>query len=80
VRFYVKFDAGCGYVHHFVTLRANKGLRGGEKWSGFGGAGLRPLGDERFSTALEPLGQLDSLEGARQMEFLHVLARNAALR
>ena len=56
VRFYVRFDPHCDYVHHFVTLRANKGLHGGEKWSGFGGAGLRPAGDERFSTALEPLG------------------------
>ncbi len=56
VRFYVKFAADCDYVHHFVTLRANKGLKGGEKWSGFGGAGLKPAGDERFSTALEPWG------------------------
>jgi hypothetical protein len=56
VRFYVRFDPNCDYVHHFVTLRANKGLHGGDKWSGFGGAGLRPAGDERFSTALEPWG------------------------
>ncbi|HEY5914339.1 MAG TPA: hypothetical protein VJA21_27435 [Verrucomicrobiae bacterium] len=56
VRFYVRFDPGCDYVHHFVTLRANKGLRGGDKWSGFGGAGVCPAGDERFSTALEPWG------------------------
>jgi hypothetical protein len=56
VRFYTRFDAGCDYVHHFVTLRANKGLRGGDKWTGFGGAGLLPKGDERFSTALEPWG------------------------
>lgn len=56
VRFYVRFDAKCDYVHHFVTLRANKGLRGGDKWSGFGGAGKKPAGDERFSTALEPWG------------------------
>jgi hypothetical protein len=56
VRFYVRFDANCDYVHHFVTLRANKGQRGGDKWSGFGGAGLLPAGDERFSTALEPWG------------------------
>ncbi len=56
VRFYVRFDPGCDYVHHFVTLRANRGLRGGERWSGFGGAGLKPAGDERFSTALEPWG------------------------
>jgi hypothetical protein len=56
VRFYVRFDANCDYVHHFVTLRANRGLRGGDRWSGFGGAGVRPAGDERFSTALEPWG------------------------
>ena len=56
VRFYTRFDPGCDYVHHFVTLRANKGLRGGDKWSGFGGAGLKPEGTERFSTAIEPWG------------------------
>ena len=56
VRFYVRFDSNCDYVHHFVTLRANKGLRGADKWSGFGGAGLKPVGDDRFSTALEPSG------------------------
>lgn len=56
IRFYVKFDPTCDYVHHFVTLRANRGLRGGDRWSGFGGAGLKPAGDERFSTALEPWG------------------------
>ena len=56
VRFYVRFDSDCDYIHHFVTLRANKGLQGGDKWSGFGGAGLLPAGDERFSTALEPVG------------------------
>ena len=56
VRFYVKFAPDCDYVHHFVTLRANKGLQGGDRWSGFGGAGLKPKGDERFSTALEPWG------------------------
>jgi hypothetical protein len=56
IRFYTRFDAACDYVHHFVTLRANKGLRGGDKWSGFGGAGLKPEGSERFSTAIEPWG------------------------
>jgi hypothetical protein len=56
IRFYTRFAAGCDYIHHFVTLRANKGLRGGDKWSGFGGAGLRPEGNERFSTAIEPWG------------------------
>jgi hypothetical protein len=56
IRFYTRFDEKCDYVHHFVTLRANKGLRGGDKWSGFGGAGLKPEGSERFSTAIEPWG------------------------
>ena len=56
IRFYTRFDAGCDYMHHFVTLRANQGLRGSDKWSGFGGAGLKPAGDERFSTAIEPWG------------------------
>jgi hypothetical protein len=56
IRFLVKFDEGSDYVHHFVTLRANRGLRGQDRWSGFGGAGNRPDGDERFSTALEPWG------------------------
>jgi len=56
VRFYARFDEKSDYIHHFVTLRANKSLQGGDKWSGFGGAGLKPDGEERFSTALEPWG------------------------
>lgn len=56
IRFYTKFAADCDFVHHFVTLRANKGLKGGDRWSGFGGAGLKPVGEERFSTAIEPWG------------------------
>ncbi len=56
VRFYTKFDPSCDYVHHFVTLRANKGLRGKDMWSGFGGAGLKPDGNTRFSTSIEPTG------------------------
>lgn len=56
IRFYVKFDPSCDYVHHFCTLRANKGLRGRDRWSGFGGAGIKPQGDERFSVALEASG------------------------
>jgi len=43
-------------VHHFCTLRANKSLQGGDRWSGFGGAGELPDGQERFSTAIEPWG------------------------
>ena len=56
IRFHTRFDGGCDYVHHFVTLRANKGLHGKDRWSGFGGAGLKPDGTERFSTAIEPWG------------------------
>jgi hypothetical protein len=56
IRFYVRFDEGCDYTHHFVKLRGNKGLSGSDKWSGFGGSGTRPQGDERFSTSLEPWG------------------------
>ncbi len=56
IRYYTRFDADCNYVHHFVTLRANKGLSDGDRWSGFGGAGLKPEGGARFSTALEPWG------------------------
>ncbi|RME94947.1 MAG: hypothetical protein D6766_04550 [Verrucomicrobia bacterium] len=56
IRFYVKFAPDCDYVHHFVTLRANRALTGRERWSGFGGAGEKPAGHERFSTALEPWG------------------------
>ncbi|QDV45026.1 hypothetical protein Enr13x_48990 [Stieleria neptunia] len=56
VRFYVRFAPDSDYIHHFVTLRANRGLTGGDRWSGFGGAGNRPPGDQRFSTALEPWG------------------------
>ena len=56
IRFYTKFDSDCDYVHHFCTLRANKSLQGGDRWSGFGGAGKLPDGNERFSTAIEPWG------------------------
>ncbi len=56
IRFYTKFHADCDYIHHFCTLRANKSLRGAERWSGFGGAGLLPEGRTRFSTAIEPWG------------------------
>lgn len=56
IRFYTKFDEGCDYVHHFCTLRANKSLQGRDRWSGFGGAGMLPDGQERFSTAIEPWG------------------------
>jgi hypothetical protein len=69
VRFYVRFDENCDYIHHFVTLRANKGLQGLDKWSGFGGAGLKPAGDERFATALEPWGDWGRLAAPGKWNF-----------
>lgn len=56
VRFNTRFDSESDYIHHFVTLRANRGLNGGDRWSGFGGAGSLPDGKRRFSIALEPWG------------------------
>lgn len=56
IRFYTRFAEDCDYVHHFVTLRANKSLSGRDRWSGFGGAGEKPDGATRFSTAIEPWG------------------------
>jgi hypothetical protein len=52
LRFYVKFEKGHGYVHHFVHL---VGYNPPTRWPQ-GGAGERPLGDERFSTGMEPWG------------------------
>ncbi len=69
IRFYVRFDPACDYIHHFCTLRANKALRGGDAWSGFGGAGVLPEGDERFSTALEPWGDWGRLPAPGQWNF-----------
>ena len=48
-RFYVKFAAGAGYVHHFVHI-----VGGRDPWAGFGKAGLRPRGDDFFTTGIEP--------------------------
>ncbi len=72
------FNLGCfpldisplrDYVHHFVTLRANRGLRGGDRWSGFGGAGVKPEGTERFSTAIEPWGDWGRLTAPGRWNF-----------
>jgi hypothetical protein len=76
IRFYTRFDPGCDYVHHFVTLRANKALRGGDKWSGFGGAGLQPEGSERFSTAIEPWGNWGRWTAPGRWNFYSYLQRS----
>lgn len=52
LRFYVKFEKQHGYVHHFVHLC---GYHPPTKWPQ-GGAGLRPSGEKRFSTGIEPMG------------------------
>lgn len=52
LRFYVKFPADHGYVHHFVHL---VGYRPPTRWPQ-GGAGERPKGDERFSTGIDLFG------------------------
>ncbi len=56
IRYYVKFAPDCDYTHHQVRIRANRGLTGRDKWSGFGQAGTRPDGVGRFVTGVEPWG------------------------
>jgi predicted amidohydrolase len=51
-RFYVKFAADGGYIHHFVTLG---GYNPPTAWPQ-GGAGERPRGDDRFTAGIEPYG------------------------
>jgi hypothetical protein len=48
-RFYVKFAEDAGYTHHFVHLNGSP-----ERWGSFGKAGLRPKGDDFFTTGIEP--------------------------
>ncbi len=69
IRFYTKFDPQCDYVHHFCTLRANKSLQGKDRWSGFGGAGIKPDGSDRFSTAIEPWGNWGEWQPPGQWNF-----------
>lgn len=52
VRFYVKFDPDCGPIHHFFHVG---GYNPPTQWPQ-GGAGVRPRGNERFSTGVEPFG------------------------
>jgi hypothetical protein len=52
-RFYVKFHPKTGYIHHFVHLHADASPTPWPK----GTAGLRPAGDQGFSTGIEPWGQ-----------------------
>ncbi len=56
LRFYVKFAKSADYLHHFVML-------GGDNpalpWP-VGKAGLRPEGDDRVLTGIEPTGSYDA--------------------
>ena len=51
-RFYVKFEANHSKVHHFVHMG---GYNPSTTWPQ-GGAGVKPAGNERFTTGIEPIG------------------------
>jgi len=51
-RFYVKIDTACNPIHHFVGMG---GYNPPSAWPQ-GSAGVRPDGDDRFTTAIEPHG------------------------
>ena len=53
-RFYVKFDPDCAPIHHFGTHLG--GFDPPTPWPQ-GGAGIRPEGDKRFTTGVEPYGK-----------------------
>ena len=53
VRFYVKFATDCHPIHHFVHVG---GYHPPTPWPQ-GGAGIRPAGNERFTTGVEPYGR-----------------------
>jgi hypothetical protein len=53
VRFYVKFAEDCYPIHHFVHLG---GYNPPTPWPQ-GGAGIRPDGNDRFTTGVEPYGK-----------------------
>jgi hypothetical protein len=52
-RFYVKFDPDCYPIHYFFHVG---GYNPPTPWPQ-GGAGIRPAGHERFTTAAEPYGK-----------------------
>src|SRR5262249_52422785 len=53
LRYYLKFaaDYDQGNLNH--TGGSLAGVAGNDKWAGMGGAGLRPKGDDDFSTRFE---------------------------
>jgi len=53
VRFYARFDPSCSNVHHFVHVG---GYNPTSPWPQ-GNAGIRPDGDDNWSTGIEPMGE-----------------------
>jgi hypothetical protein len=53
LRFYAKFDPSCNNVHHFVHVG---GYNPTSPWPQ-GTAGIRPDGDDNWSTGIEPMGE-----------------------
>ena len=51
-RFYVKFAPDIGYIHHFIHLGGYYPPTPYPQ----GGAGIRPRGDDRITTGIEPFG------------------------
>jgi hypothetical protein len=56
-RFYVKFPGDPDYIHHFVTVG---GYNPSTPWPQ-GGAGERPIGNDRITVGIEPFGLYGSL-------------------
>lgn len=54
MRYYIRFasDYDQGNLNH--TGGGMSGVAGSNKWSGMGGAGIRPKGDDNFSSRVEP--------------------------
>jgi hypothetical protein len=55
-RFYVKFITNLSKVHHFVMMGGNNPP---STWP-VGKAGIKPRGDDRFITGIEPIGENES--------------------
>ncbi|MGD8335388.1 MAG: hypothetical protein PVH97_13085 [Desulfobacterales bacterium] len=67
-RFYCKFadNFNQGWGMHFSSLYA---VQGDNKWAEMGKAGIKPEGDDRFGTGLEPWNDWESLPPPGRMQF-----------
>ena len=68
-RFYVKFDPDCAPIHHFGTHLGGFGPP--TPWPQ-GGAGVKPEGDKRFTTGVEPYGDNWNWDFYSYWQGLHV--------